>query len=60
MRPTVLAEHCILLGSAIGVTVLNPFFRFGIMGLAAVQNGRHATFIEISTAYAQLIQYCLP
>jgi DNA modification methylase len=56
MMPAVLAERCILLGSPVGATVLDPFAGAGTMGLAAIQNGRNATLIELNPEYAARIR----
>jgi DNA modification methylase len=59
MMPAALAERCVTLGSPVGATILDPFAGLGTVGLAAIQNGRHATLIEISSKYARLIRHRL-
>lgn len=52
--PPALAERCILAGSAIGDTVLDPFGGAGTTGLAAQRHGRRAVLIELNPDYAVL------
>jgi DNA modification methylase len=52
--PRELARRCILLGSRVGDTVLDPFGGSGTTGLAASELGRKAILIELNPAYAQM------
>src|SRR5205085_126324 len=52
--PRELARRCILLGSRVGDTVLDPFGGSGTTGLAASELGRNAILIELNPAYAQM------
>jgi len=54
--PQVLAARCILAGSRMGDTVLDPFAGTGTVGAVAERNGRHAVLIELSPTYAELIR----
>jgi site-specific DNA-methyltransferase (adenine-specific) len=52
--PPELAERCIKAGSAVGDTVLDPFFGAGTTGLAADRLGRSCIGIELNANYAEL------
>ncbi len=54
--PQELARRCILLGSRIGDTVLDPFGGSGTTGVVASELGRQAVLIELNPKYAQLSQ----
>ena len=53
--PPELVEPCILAGSAVGDTVLDPFAGSGTTLGVAVKHGRHAVGIELNPEYAALI-----
>ena len=50
--PRELARRCILLGSRVGDTVLDPFGGSGTTGLVANALDRHAVLIELNEEYA--------
>jgi DNA modification methylase len=52
--PPDLIEPCILAGSPVGGTVLDPFFGAGTTGLVAARHGRRYIGIEINPAYADM------
>ncbi|MBS1791616.1 MAG: site-specific DNA-methyltransferase [Acidobacteria bacterium] len=52
--PRELARRCILLGSRVDDTVLDPFAGSGTTGLTANELGRKAVLIELNPAYAQI------
>lgn len=52
--PRELARRCILLGSRVGDTVLDPFGGSGTTGLAASELGRKSILIELNPTYAQI------
>jgi DNA modification methylase len=52
--PPELARRCILAGSRIGDTVLDPFGGAGTTGLVADRLGRDAVLIELNPTYAAL------
>jgi site-specific DNA-methyltransferase (cytosine-N4-specific) len=52
--PRELARRCILLGSRIDDTVLDPFGGSGTTALAATELGRKAILIELNPTYAQM------
>jgi DNA modification methylase len=52
--PPELARRCILAGSRVGDTVLDPFGGAGTTGLVADRLGRDATLIELNPTYAAL------
>lgn len=53
--PTKLIEPCILAGSPVGGTVLDPFAGSGTVGKVSLELGRHAVLIELSPEYIKLI-----
>lgn len=54
--PPTLAERCILAGSRIGDTVLDPFLGSGTVGMVAERNGRMWFGCELNPAYEPLIK----
>ncbi len=52
--PPKLIEPCILAGSPVGGTILDPFGGAGTTGLVASRFGRKAVLIELNPAYAQI------
>lgn len=52
--PAALVEPCILAGSRVGDTVLDPFSGAATTGVAALRHGRHYVGIELNDAYARL------
>jgi DNA modification methylase len=52
--PTKLVEPCILAGSKVGDTVLDPFSGSGTTGAVALQHGRAYIGIDLSAAYNEL------
>lgn len=52
--PRELARRCILLGSRVGDTVLDPFGGSGTTGLAASELERKCILVELNPSYAQL------
>jgi len=52
--PPELAQRCILAGSRIGDTVLDPFGGAGTTGLVADRLGRDAVLIELNSTYAAI------
>lgn len=52
--PRELARRCILLGSRVGDTILDPFGGSGTTGLVSSELGRKAILIELNPAYAQM------
>lgn len=52
--PTEIPRRCILAGSKIGDTVLDPFNGSGTTGAVAVQHGRNYVGIELNPAYIEL------
>ncbi len=52
--PPALIEPCILAGSRLGDTVLDPFGGAGTTGLVAQQHGRNAALTEINPEYAEI------
>lgn len=49
--PEALVEPCILAGSRIGDTVLDPFGGSGTVGKVAIEHGRHAILMELNPEY---------
>jgi len=54
--PPALAQRCILAGSRMGDTVLDPFGGTGTVGAVAEQSGRHSILIELSAQYVTLLR----
>jgi DNA modification methylase len=52
--PKKLIEPCILAGSRVGDTVLDPFNGSGTTGAVAVEHGRNYVGIELNPAYIEL------
>lgn len=52
--PPDLIEPCVLAGSPLGGTVLDPFFGAGTTGLVAARHGRRYIGIELNPAYADM------
>lgn len=52
--PVDLIEPCILAGSPVGGTVLDPFFGAGTTGLAAQHHGRNWIGVELNPEYASI------
>lgn len=52
--PPKLAERCILAGSLVGDTVLDPFNGAGTTGMVAMQRGRRYVGVELNPEYARL------
>lgn len=52
--PTDLIEPCILAGSRVDDTVLDPFFGSGTTGLVALQNNRNFIGIELNPEYIEI------
>ena len=55
--PPELAQRCILAGSRIGDTVLDPFGGAGTTGLVADRLGRDAVLVELNPTYAVLARH---
>ena len=53
--PPELIEPCVLAGSRLGDTVLDPFGGSGTTGAVAVKNGRKAVLCELNPEYAALV-----
>jgi DNA modification methylase len=52
--PEDLPRRCILAGSALGDTILDPFAGSGTTLAVAIGNGRHGVGIELNPAYAEM------
>ena len=52
--PTKLVEPCILAGSAVGDTVLDPFCGSGTTGAVALKHGRRYIGIDLNSEYLDL------
>jgi DNA modification methylase len=52
--PPALIEPCILAGSRVGDTVLDPFSGSGTTGMVALQNGRNYVGTELNPEYAAI------
>ncbi len=55
--PENLIKPCILAGSRLGDTVLDPFAGSGTTGKVAIELGRKAVLIELNLAYVSMIRY---
>ena len=55
--PPELANRCILAGSRVGDTVLDPFGGAGTTGLVADRLGRDAVLVELNPTYAALARH---
>jgi DNA modification methylase len=53
VMPYDLAEHCVLIGSREGDTVMDPFSGSGTTGVAALRNGREYVGCELNDDYAR-------
>lgn len=66
--PMQLPETCILAGSRIGGTILDPFNGAGTTGIAAMNNGRNYIGIDLNAEYLEItrkrfeeeVQYAVP
>lgn len=56
VMPPELAQRCILAGSRIGDTVLDPFMGSGTVGMVAESLGRRWVGVELNPAYEPLIR----
>jgi len=56
VMPSEVARRCILAGSALGDTILDPFGGAGTTGLVADRLGRNAVLIELNPAYATMAE----
>ena len=54
--PPDLIKPCILAGSRLGDTVLDPFAGSGTVGLVATEYGRNSVLIELNPKYVDMIQ----
>jgi len=54
--PEALAEPCVLSGSRVGDTVLDPFAGSGTVGVVALKHGRSFVGVELNPKYAALAQ----
>ena len=54
VMPEALVEPCILAGSALGDTVLDPFAGSGTVGVVALRYGRRFIGCELNAEYAQM------
>ncbi len=54
--PPDLIKPCILAGTRVGDTVLDPFAGSGTTGMVALELGRRAVLIELNPAYVKLIK----
>lgn len=52
--PKKLIEPCVLAGSKLGDTILDPFSGSGTTGIVAIQNGRNYIGLELSPEYAAI------
>lgn len=52
--PPLLAEKCVMAGSAVGDTVLDPFGGAGTTGLVANRAGRNAVLVELNPDYIEI------
>lgn len=56
VMPEAMAEPCILAGSAVGDTVLDPFAGSGTVGVVALRHGRHFVGCELNPEYAKMAE----
>ncbi len=54
--PPDLIKPCILAGSRVGDTILDPFAGSGTTGMVSLELGRKATLIELNPEYVELIE----
>jgi DNA modification methylase len=54
--PIELIEPCILAGSPVGGTVLDPFGGSGTTGIVAIKHGRNAILTELSEKYVEIAE----
>lgn len=54
VMPEALAEPCVLAGSAVGDTVLDPFAGSGTVGVVALRHGRNFIGVELNPDYADI------
>ena len=54
VMPAALVEPCILAGSAVGDTVLDPFTGSGTVGMVALRHNRNFVGTELNPEYAEL------
>ena len=54
VMPEALVEPCVLAGSAVGDTVLDPFTGSGTVGVVALRHGRNFVGTELNPAYAAM------
>jgi DNA modification methylase len=54
--PEALIEPCILAGSRVGDTVIDPFCGSGTTGVVSCRHNRHFIGVELNPAYAQLAE----
>ncbi len=54
--PPDLIKPCVLAGTRVGDTVLDPFAGSGTTGMVALELGRKAVLIELNPAYVKLIE----
>ena len=54
--PIELIEPCVLAGSPVGGTVLDPFGGSGTTGIVAIKHGRSAILIELSEKYVEIAE----
>ncbi|GFE59961.1 site-specific DNA-methyltransferase [Geobacter sp. AOG2] len=52
--PRALVRPCILAGSPVGGTVLDPFFGSGTVGVVAIETGRQCVGVELKTEYVDI------
>lgn len=54
VMPEALVEPCVLAGSKVGDTVLDPFMGSGTVGLVSLEYGREFVGVELNPEYAEL------
>lgn len=57
VMPEALVEPCVLAGSAVGDTVLDPFSGSGTVGVVALRHGRNYVGCELNPDYATLSEH---